>query len=399
MKFTREFHPKDGNCFVLMPQGTNSEGFDWDAHYREVVSIAIAEAGMTPIRADGLYSAQQQMIERIWKSIQEAEIIVADITGRDPDVMYELGLAHVIWKPVILLATEGSRVPDDLAQYPPVRYTTSGLGLVQLMRELKKVLQAVHAEPKAEEATLIPLPGRVFERIPARILTVTKGFAIVQAADGRKGILNAEDSNWIYPNPDLTRFKEGQELDGAFVRDMKGESKYSLIAVQDNPWDKLEERFPEDHEFTGIIISAIKTGVFVRMDFGINGFIPANTIPERLEHNDEIRAKTFKIDRYHRNVELRFVRKLIQSSATSSQHEEWNFSIGQQFDGKIVKVDSRGFVLVQITEETTGLLHIRDMDEVIKKKFDANELQAGDQIQVEVRQVHKADRKLNLKCM
>jgi predicted RNA-binding protein (virulence factor B family) len=397
MKFTREFHPKDGNCFVLMPHGTTADGFDWDAHYREVVSSAIEEAGMVPIRADGLYSAQQQLIERIWKSIQEAEIIVADITGRDPDVMYELGLAHVIWKPIILLATENSAIPNDLIQYPPIRYATTGIGFVQLMRELKRVLQSVHAEPKAEEATLTPLPGRGFERISAKILTVAKDFAIVQAADGRKGILNAEDSNWIYPHPDLSRFKEGEELHGAFVRDMKGESKYSLIAVQENPWDKLEEKFPRNQEFTGIVVNKTQKSVFVRMDFGINGVIPANKIHDNLEYNEEIRAETVYIDRQHRNVELRFVRKLLQSSVAAPLHDDWNFSVGQQFDGKIVKVDSRGFVLVQITEETTGLLHIRDMDEITKKKFDAEELQVGDQVKVEVRQVHKADRKLNLK--
>lgn len=396
MKFKREFHPKDGNCFVLMPHGI-VDGFDWDNHYRDIADV-ISDAKMNPVRADDIYSTQQQLIERVWKGIQEAEIILADLTGKDPNVMYELGLAHVIWKPVILLATEDSIIPDHLTQYRPIRYTPEGRGLVQLIKDLKKALQAAHAEPKEEEAALTPLLGRGLERISAKILTVTKDCAIVQAVDGRKGILNAEDSNWIYPHPDLTRYKEGEEIHGAFVRDMKGESKYSLIAVQDNPWEKLEEKFPIHQEFTGIVINTNKAKAFVRMDFGINGFIPANTIPEHLEENDEIRAVTIKIDRQTRQVELRFVRKLLQFSPASSQQEEWNFSIGQRFDGKIVKIkEDSGFVLVQITEATTGLLHIRDMDEAVKKKFDENELHVGDEINVEVKQVHKADKKLKLK--
>lgn len=396
MKFKREFHPKDGNCFVLMPHGI-VDGFDWDNHYRDIADV-ITDVKMNPVRADDIYSTQQQLIERVWKGIQEAEIILADLTGRDPNVMYELGLAHVIWKPVILLATEDSIIPDHLTQYRPIRYTPEGRGLVQLIKDLKKALQAAHAEPKEEEAELRPLFGRGVERISAKILTVTKDCVIVQAIDGRKGILSAEDSNWIFPHPDLTRYKEGEEIHGAFVRDTKGESKYSLIAVQDNPWEKLEEKFPVDYEFTGIIVNKTKAGVFVKMDFGINGFIPANTIHEHLEHNDEIRAKTFKIDRQHRHVELRFIRKLLQSAAISPQHEEWNFSVGQQFNGTVASVNpSKGYALVQINEETKGLLHIRDMDETVKKKFDANELQVGDEIKVEVRQVNKADKKLNLK--
>jgi ribosomal protein S1 len=99
-----------------------------------------------------------------------------------------------------------------------------------------------------------------------------------------------------------------------------------------------------------------------------------------VENGDEIRAFTINIDRQQRNVELRFVRKLLQSSTAATAHDDWNFSVGQQLDGKIVKIDRRGFVLVQITEETTGLLHIRDMDEITKKKFDAEELQVSDQV-------------------
>ncbi len=84
MKFTREFPPKDGNCLVIMPHGT-AENRNWDDYYKEVIAEAIAEVGMKPMRADAIYSAQQQIIERTWKSIQEAEIIIADLTGRDPN--------------------------------------------------------------------------------------------------------------------------------------------------------------------------------------------------------------------------------------------------------------------------------------------------------------------------
>ncbi|MCI5157660.1 MAG: S1 RNA-binding domain-containing protein [Candidatus Electrothrix sp. AUS1_2] len=398
MKFNREFHPKDGNCFVLMPHGIVDE-FDWDAHYREIISSAITEAGMIPIRADDIYSAQQQLIERTWKSIQEAEIIIADITGRDPNVMYELGLAHVIWKPVILLATEQSVIPNDLSQYPPVRYTTEGMGLVQLIRELKKALTAAHEEPKTEEATLTPLIGRRVERVPAKVLTVTKDFAIVQTDDGRKGILNSEDANWIFHHPDLTKScKEDEKLHGAFVSDTKGESRYSLIAVQDNPWDKLEEQFPVGQEFTGTVFSTTRSGVFVRMDFGINGFIPASTISEHLERNDEIRVITLNIDEKSRNVELRFVRKLLQSSAGTPPQEDWNFFVGQQLDGKISSVNiNRGYALVQLTENIIGLMHINDMLDSTKKKFEASELEIGEQVKVEVYRVDNFRRKLNLK--
>ncbi|MCW5207039.1 hypothetical protein VU08_08980, partial [Desulfobulbus sp. F5] len=79
MKFKREFHPKDGNCFVLMPHGI-VDGFDWDNHYRDIADV-ISDVKMNPVRADDIYSTQQQLIDRVWKGIQEAEIILADLTG------------------------------------------------------------------------------------------------------------------------------------------------------------------------------------------------------------------------------------------------------------------------------------------------------------------------------
>ncbi len=50
----------------------------------------------------------------IWKSIREARFILAELTGRNPNVFYEIGLAHAIGKPIILLTRNQEDVPFDL---------------------------------------------------------------------------------------------------------------------------------------------------------------------------------------------------------------------------------------------------------------------------------------------
>jgi hypothetical protein len=75
-------------CFVLMPFG------EWfDRYYKDIYVPAIKEAGFEPLRADSLFNSGS-VIEQIWQQIRKAKVLLADLTGRNPNVFYELGLAH-----------------------------------------------------------------------------------------------------------------------------------------------------------------------------------------------------------------------------------------------------------------------------------------------------------------
>ncbi len=95
-------------CFVIMPFG----GL-FDRYYKEIYALAITEAGYEPKRADGIYSPGN-IVEQIWNYTKKAKIILADMTGRNPNVLYELGLAHAISKPAILVTESLDDIPFDL---------------------------------------------------------------------------------------------------------------------------------------------------------------------------------------------------------------------------------------------------------------------------------------------
>ena len=44
------------------------------------------------------------ILDDIWQAINAADFVIADITGRNPNVLYELGLAHALAKPVLILS-------------------------------------------------------------------------------------------------------------------------------------------------------------------------------------------------------------------------------------------------------------------------------------------------------
>lgn len=70
-----------------------------------------------------------EMLLQIPRTIENADVIIADITGADPNVMYELGFAHALKKPVFPIARrEEQKIPSDLQGYLYYPYEVSSFG-------------------------------------------------------------------------------------------------------------------------------------------------------------------------------------------------------------------------------------------------------------------------------
>ena len=124
--FVRTRPPKSGLCFVLMPF---QEAMT--AVYEHGIKPQVLSMGMECKRADEIYSAQN-ILSDIWDSIQSAELIIADCTGKNPNVMYELGLCHALWKRVILLSQNRDDVPFDLRAWRVIWYDFTFAGAARL---------------------------------------------------------------------------------------------------------------------------------------------------------------------------------------------------------------------------------------------------------------------------
>ncbi|HEX3554530.1 MAG TPA: S1 RNA-binding domain-containing protein [Thermoanaerobaculia bacterium] len=387
----------------MMPFGEKElrEGrpFNWDEHYKEVIERTVADVGMKAVRADEIYGSMP-LLDRLWQGIQEAELVIADLTGRSPNVLYEVGLAHVIGKRILILTMYPDDVPVDLAQFVQIRYSAEGRGLLQFTRDLRNNLEAARQNP-SEEAMLTPLPGQGVggsEDAPATIIHVTPTFAAVETKEGRKGFLNAEDFAWNRKPKDLTKvLKVGKELDGAFVADLNGQQRYSLITHEENPWPKLEKEFPVGNVFKGVVVNHLPgVGLFVDMRYKIHGFIPETQVPRDLGPGSEVRAQVERIDPARREVRLRFI-DVPEPSRLSGP--AWGpFYRGQAFEGTITRVQQdKGFVLVQVTDNTAGLLPIARMSPQVRSRFLGQELRPGDPMPVEVVEVDGIRQRLVLR--
>jgi hypothetical protein len=120
-------------CFVLMPF---SEG--WSDRIWRHLSEIVSSAGFNCKRADNLFG--HNILNDIWLAINRAEVIIADITSRNPNVFYEIGIAHTIGKKVILLSQKKEDIPFDFLHYRHILYEDNTDGIKLLENLLPKFL-------------------------------------------------------------------------------------------------------------------------------------------------------------------------------------------------------------------------------------------------------------------
>ena len=104
------------HCFVIAPIGERGSPTRTrsDKVLSQIIRPAVEECGYIVFRADqidhpGLITSQ------IVKHLFEDSLVIADLTGRNPNVFYELGICHVLEKPLIQLIAKGEPIPFDLA--------------------------------------------------------------------------------------------------------------------------------------------------------------------------------------------------------------------------------------------------------------------------------------------
>ena len=134
----RDFLINERLVFVLAPF---SEPFT--TIFRDHIKPTIEQdRGFTCIRADDIYD-NRPIIEDIWGTINEAKIVVAELTGRNPNVFYEVGIAHTVGKEVILITQSMDDVPFDLRHLRCIVYDYTPRGVRTLETNLRYTIDGI----------------------------------------------------------------------------------------------------------------------------------------------------------------------------------------------------------------------------------------------------------------
>jgi hypothetical protein len=143
-------------CFSIMPFSDGFEDID------RIIGEAAVECGLEYVRGDRRLQPGT-VLSQILHDIRQAAVVVADITGHNPNVFYELGLAHQIKGPervVILTQAVDGQKAYDLHQFRQLVYAHNEAGRRRLRQELPDRLQRA-AESSADQEFWNVIRGRL----------------------------------------------------------------------------------------------------------------------------------------------------------------------------------------------------------------------------------------------
>jgi hypothetical protein len=127
-------------CFFIAPIGeTDSEiRKRSDQVLKHIIEPVARECGYKPLRADQI-SEPGYITPQIMEHIFESPLVIADLTGGNPNVFYELAVRHVVKKPFVQIINKGEKIPFDIAQMRTIQIDIHNLDSVE---EGKKEIQS-----------------------------------------------------------------------------------------------------------------------------------------------------------------------------------------------------------------------------------------------------------------
>jgi hypothetical protein len=140
-------------CFVMMPFR-----HELDQIYYTMIKPAVEQFGLTVIRADEIASVGAIM-EQIRSAIQQSRICIADISDANPNVLYEVGIAHTMGKPTVLLSKDIAGLPFDITSQRIIKYGQDLSDLSRARRHLEEAIKRVLEEDRFEEAERLIAAG------------------------------------------------------------------------------------------------------------------------------------------------------------------------------------------------------------------------------------------------
>lgn len=135
----------DKKCFIITPIGDKSSTI------RRHID-GIIDAVLTPV-LENTFDYEVEVAHRIDApgnipkqvilSIYNSDLVIANMTGNNPNVMYELALRHCFGTPAIMIAEEGTKIPADIVSERTIMYINDAQGVIELKKTLENMIRQI----------------------------------------------------------------------------------------------------------------------------------------------------------------------------------------------------------------------------------------------------------------
>lgn len=219
---------------------------------------------------------------------------------------------------------------------------------------------------------------------------------------GMDGLLHITDMSWGRIKHPSELFQVGDEVTVKVLKYDKEKERVSLglKQVQENPWDKVPEKYHVGDKVKGKVVSIKDYGAFVELEDGVEGLIHVSEMswtnkvkhPSKvLEPGAEVECQVLDIDTKNRRISL----GLKQLESNPWDVLEQKFPIGSTVEGVVKNVTDFG-VFVDIGEGIDGLIHISDLSWSKKVGHPSELFNKDDKVRAIVLSIDKETEKFSL---
>ncbi|MBL8760774.1 MAG: 30S ribosomal protein S1 [Phycisphaerae bacterium] len=274
--------------------------------------------------------------------------------------------------------------------------------VLNIDREKEKIalgLKQREASPWEEIEKKYPVGSRV----RGAVVNLMSYGAFVRLEDGIEGLVHISEMSWTRRiNHPSEIVQPNQEVDVVVLEINKDKQEISLgmKQVEVNPWELVGEKYPPGTVIEGKVRNLANYGAFVEIEPGIDGLLHISDMSwtkkvthpnEVLKKGDTVRCVVLEVDREKQRVSLG-MKQLSEDPWLTAIPE--HYKPGMVVRGAVTKITNFG-VFVELESDLEGLLHISELaDHKVENPQDV--VKAGDEVDVKILRVDKADRKIGL---
>jgi small subunit ribosomal protein S1 len=237
----------------------------------------------------------------------------------------------------------------------------------------------------------------------AEVVNIMSYGAFCKLEDGVEGLVHISEMSWtkrINHPSELIAVGQKVKVKVLDINKEKQEISLGMKQVEENPWERVAEKYPPGSVVKGKVRNIANYGAFVEIEEGIDGLLHVSDLSwtkkighpsEMLKKSDDIQAVVLSVDQEKQRIAL---------GLKQMQEDPWtsvipvNYRPGMVVKGHVTKIANFG-VFVELEPGLEGLLHISEIsDQKIEKPEEA--LKVGQEVDVKILRVDSDERKIGL---
>jgi small subunit ribosomal protein S1 len=227
-------------------------------------------------------------------------------------------------------------------------------------------------------------------------------FGVFVDLGGVDGLLHINDLSWgrINHPSEIVKFDEHIKVVVLDFNEAKDRISLGMKQLQAHPWENIETKFPVGTIVKGKVVSIADYGAFVELQKGVEGLIHVSEMswtrnvvhPSKiLNVGDQIDVKILSIEKDRKRISL----GIKQLMPDPWDQIEIKYPVGTRIKGRVRNLTNFG-AFVEMEDGIDGLIHISDLSWTKKVKHPSEVLKKGQDVEVMVLEINKAERRLSL---